>query len=235
MNKNALTSITRIVAPLAAGFVLAAPAQAASLSYFLDQSNALGDNVNYLQVTIADGADGAIDFTVQALEPLLDIAGDNFGIQSFAFNVVPGGDAEAFNVTNLPDGWRARDHYRMSLFGFFDIKLYGGGNSRLDTLTFSITGIEGDSVEDYAILSKGNATGGHQLFAARVAGFDYGELCGSPEFSRLTKSSSSKCINSAFFAGSTVTNPVPLPATAWLFAVGIGAVAMRTRRRYARD
>jgi hypothetical protein len=231
MNKNVLTKTTRFVAPLVAAFGLAAPAQAASLSYVLDQSNALTDNVNYLQVTIADGSEGAIDFTVQVLDALTGIASDNFGIQSFAFNVAAGNEALALNVSNLPDGWTTRDHYRMSLFGFFDIKLYGGGNSRLSTLTFSITGIEDDTVEDYAVLSKGNATGGNQLFAARVAGFDYGELCGNPEQPVRLIKSSSKCINSAFFAGSTVTNPVPLPATAWLFAVGIGAVALRVRRR----
>ena len=34
----------------------AAPVQAASISYFLDQSNGAADGVNYLQVTIADGS-----------------------------------------------------------------------------------------------------------------------------------------------------------------------------------
>ena len=85
--------------------------------------------------------------------------------------MTPGGDADRGSVGNLPDGWIARNHSRMSEFGFFDIKLFGRGNSRLDTLTFSILGIDGDTVEDYASLSTGQAPGGNSFFAARVAGF----------------------------------------------------------------
>lgn len=220
MNKTTLTTATRFVAPLVAAFALGTPAQAASVSYILDQSNALTDDVNYLQVTIADGAEGAIDFTVETLDSLLGIAGDNFGIQSFAFNVADNIQAVGANVTNLPTGWITRDHYRMSLFGFFDIKLYGGGNSRLETLTFSIDGIDGDTPNDYALLSKGSASGGKQMFAGRVASL---ECIGE-----------GKCISSAFFAGSEMSAPVPLPATAWLFAVGIGVAGARARRRFTR-
>jgi hypothetical protein len=219
-NNNAIVSASKWLAPLCATLLLAAgQAQAASISYFIDQSNLLPDGVNYLQVTISEGDDGAIDFMVEALPPLLALAGENFGIQSFAFNIVPGGDAEAAWVTNLTPGWRARDHRRMSSFGFFDIKLSGGGQGRLDTLTFSIEGIDGDIPSDYAVLSTGQGAGGNQMFAAHVAGFD---------LECLDSKDDKKCKTSAFFGGSSA---VPLPATAWLFATGIVGAAVRARRR----
>ncbi|MCL4776388.1 MAG: hypothetical protein KJ054_02695 [Gammaproteobacteria bacterium] len=168
---------------LCASLVLSASAQAASLSFYLDQSNVLADGSNYLRVDVADGADGAIDFTVQVLGPLTDLAASNFGIQSFAFNVAPGGDAEAMDISGLPSGWKAVNSRRMDGFGRFDIKLRGKGNARLETLTFSITGIDGDSPEDYAVFSTGKSPQGHEFFAARVAGFESGDCdwggCGS--------------------------------------------------------
>ena len=151
---------------------LTGTAHSAALSFSLDQSNALADGIDYLQVTVADGADGAIDFTVEVLGPLLDLAAGNFGLQSFGFNVVPGGDAEGADITNLPDGWRARNGKRMDGFGLFDIRLQGRGHARLETLTFSISGVDGDTPEDYAIFSTGNTSQGHQFFAAHVAGFE---------------------------------------------------------------
>jgi hypothetical protein len=196
-------------------------ANAASISYVLDQSNALPDGTGYLQVTIADGANGAIDFTVQALSPLTSIAGSNFGIQSFAFNVE--GSADGASITNLPTGWRVRDDFRMSTFGFFDVKVYGTGANRLSTLTFSVDGVEGDTVDDYAGLSTGGASGGNQIFAAHVAGFSY--KCDD-------KATRNKCVTSGFFGGST-ENVVPLPATAWLAVTGFAAALVRARRRRA--
>lgn len=219
--KNPSSLVSRLAGPACAVMLLAtSQSQAASITYFLDQSNSLTDNVGYLQVTIADGAEGAIDFTVQALQPLLDLGGEDFGIQSFAFNVVPGGDAEGASVTNLPSGWIVRDHYRMTGFGFFDIKLYGGGQSRLDTLTFSISGIDGDIPNDYAILSTGGASSGNQLFAARISGIDFCPEGVAP--------GSKKCVTTAFLGGSS---PVPVPATAWLFATGFVGAILRARKR----
>ena len=67
---------SKIAAGLLVGLSFASSSQAASISYFLDQSDKLADGTNYLQVTISDGANGAIDFTVTALQPLLDLAAD---------------------------------------------------------------------------------------------------------------------------------------------------------------
>src|SRR5437868_2782766 len=72
-------------------------AYAASVSYILDQSNALPDGNDYLRVTIEDGLNGAIDFTVEVLSALSNLASGNFGMQSFGFNVDQG-DTDATNV-----------------------------------------------------------------------------------------------------------------------------------------
>lgn len=221
-NKNG-SSISRIVAPAIAALMLSAgSAQAASVSYYLNQSNALPDGTNYLQVTISDGVDGAIDFLVETLSPLNDIGGSNFGIQAFAFNVVAGGDAEAGKITNLPEDWVARDKSRMSSFGFFDIKVTGRGTSRTDSLTFSLEGIDGDAPSDYAVLSTGTASSGHSFFAAKVAGF---EFC--PE----ENAGKGPCIRSGFFGADESASPIPLPATAWLLMTGVAGALVRARRR----
>jgi hypothetical protein len=220
-NKIRRTFATAIAAPVAGLMLFAAPAQSASLSFFLDQSNILPDGTNYVQVTIADGAKGAIDFTVSVLQPLLDIAGPNFGLQMFAFNVGGESDARARDVSGLPSGWTARGRNRMSEFGVFDIKLSGRGDSRVSTLEFSIDGVDGDSPADYVGFSRRNASGGNQFFAAKVGGFDYCRETPNGE----------KCFSSGFFAGSTQGTAVPLPASAWLLLTGFVAVAARARRR----
>lgn len=202
---------------IAALMLTAGPTQAAPIEFFLDQSNVFADGVNYLKVTIDDGDNGDIDFTVEALGPLLDLADHKFGIKAFAFNVIPGGFAEANNVDNLLEGWRARDNRRMDGFGFFDIRLKGG---RVDTLTFSIEDIDGDTPADYASLSHGNAGQGHAFFAAKVSGL-INEDC--------LDSKKKKCKKiSAYFGGSTA---VPLPGAAWLFGTGVVGVIVRARRR----
>lgn len=221
MNAKSRTSLrtTRFIVSVFGTLLLAAaPARAASVSYFLDQSNTLPDGTPYLQVTISDGIDGAIDFTVEVLDSLASTAGSNFGIQSFAFNVA-GGDAGAVNIGNLPDGWTwtGRDQNRMSEFGFYDVQLSGTGQSRLDTLTFSILGIDGDTPQDYAVSSTGNVPRSNGFFAAHVADFKLADGC-SPR----------NCAGSAFFSGSS---PVPLPGAAWLFGAGVAAAALRARRR----
>ena len=65
---TAKNSTVRASALLMLGLATAGNASAASLSYVLDQSGSMADNVGYLQVTISDGLDGAIDFAVRLLE-----------------------------------------------------------------------------------------------------------------------------------------------------------------------
>ena len=223
----------RFAAALLIGLFSATTSQAASVSFYLDQSNKLADGVNYLQVTIADGTDGAIDFTVTALQPLLDLAGDNFGIQRFAFNIVGGTATERRDVTALPADWRARNDGRMAGFGRYDITLNGRGkpDSRQDPLTFSITGVSLDTILSYVDLSTGRSPEGYSFFSAHVAGLNFGCDSAEPKKASSARSNSgSSCISSAYFGG---TQAVPAPPAVWLLGTAVAALAGRRLRRRA--
>lgn len=190
-----------------------ATANAASVSYFLDFSNDLPDGVDYVQVTISDSDTivGDIDFAVEVIADAFPEAGSNFGLQSFYFNVEDGLDVSTDNIAADLSGWSARSNANAGGgFGKFDFSLKGTGNARTGLLSFSITGVEDDSVSSYAIGSGLMPTSG-EFFAAHVAGF----------------SSDSYGVSSAKFAGSS---PVPIPAAWLLFASALAALGMRRAR-----
>jgi hypothetical protein len=200
---------------LALLFVLA-PFQAlhaASVSYFLDQSNTLADGPNYLKVTVSDGTGGLIDFKVETLAPLNSLPHSNFGIQEFSFNTTLANPPDT-SLVNLPTGWSgnsAPPPNQADGFGAFDLNVSNGGSNRLSVLTFSIN-VAGDSIYNYtSAVSGGTASQGNVLFATHVAGFDdgYGNT-------------------SAFFGGST---PVPVPAAIWFFGSGLLGLAGMVRRK----
>jgi hypothetical protein len=205
-----VSNIARYVAMgLAAATLLTigAQANAASVSLYMDQSNveSFPDGINYLQVTISDGDGGDINFSVQTQPVLSGVSGSNYGIQSFSFNFGDSG-ASAANVVG-PSGWGVSTNKNHSEFGRFDAQLAGTGSTRQDPLQFSIKGVMGDSIGDYAtqLSSKG------VLFAAHVADF------------------SGKDVSSAHFAGGT--SVVPIPATAWLMLSGLVSLLPLSRRR----
>ena len=220
---------SKVAALLLTGFCFVGPSHATQISYYLDQSNRLADGINYLKVTLSDeGAPGDIDFTVEALQPLLDLAGKNFGIQKFAFNVLGGVGAEARDVDALPEKWRARNGGRMDGFGLFDIRAQGRGGSREDPLTFSISGVDFDTIQSYVDLSTGRAPEGFSLFSAQVWGLNSGN-CGGKDEDKKDSSDHQfgRCIRSAYFGGTTA---VPAPPAVWLLGTGIlGLVARRFR------
>lgn len=185
--------------------IIAAPARASMVSYFLDRNNAGLPDANYLKVTISGLTEAdAIDFRVEVL--VLDSAfpaplGSNFGMDKFFFNF----DDDTLDVgaDNIDiNGWTIKTNKNANGFGNYDFRLQGGGKNRTSLLTFSILGIVGDTPEDYAV---GNEFG--LFFAAHVA--DFG---GSPD--------------SAFFANS----PVPIPASIWLFSSGIAGILVIRRK-----
>jgi hypothetical protein len=208
------------------------PLRAASISFYVDQSNAeaaFPDGTSYLRVTIADGAAGAIAFTVELLGPLLAATGPNFGIQSFGFNTTGAANAvRASNVTALPAGWDVSTRKSQDGFGKFEFVLGdapGGGNVRISpVLTFSISGIAGDSIQDYVALSTGHVTQGRVYYAGHVAGFASANMLLPP---------------SAYFGGSrrAAADAVPVPAAGWLLGSALGAlgyVRARTRHQTSR-
>ena len=86
--------------------MFAVTAGAASLQYQLELSNesqAFPAGTPYLNVTISDGANGAIDFKVTTTEALSSLADSNYGIQSFSFNF--GSSGATTSNLQLPDGW----------------------------------------------------------------------------------------------------------------------------------
>jgi hypothetical protein len=204
--------IQRLVGILAA--MASFQASAASVSYFLDQSNvsALPDGNDYLKVTISDSTtvSGNIDFKVETLAPLNGIAGTSgFGVDQFGFNT---NNALTSGNFVLPANWTYAGSGQMDGFGLFNLQAdTNGAGNRLATLNFSVTGVTGDTVYDYVMLSSGNAGQGNTFFAAHVAGFDAGGG-----------------VTSAYFAGSA---PVPLPAAAWLFGSGLLGLLGVARRR----
>jgi len=193
--------------------------QAASISYFLDQSNVLIDGPNYVQVTISDSTTviGDIDFSVDVLSEAFSVSpGANFGLQEFSFNFDDSIVVNASDITNInPSTWMVTENQNAG-GGFFkfDLQLDGTGSSRTELLSFSISGVDGDLISSYATGSSLNPSSS-EFFAAHVAGFD------------LTEG-----VTSAQFAGSSLV-PVPLPAALWLFGSGLIALAgfVRSKKR----
>jgi hypothetical protein len=212
-----LNLFTRSAGVAAATLFMAGSANAASMSYFMDQSNDLADGVNYAKVTISDGAVvGDIDFTVEVLVGAFPTPlGDPFGMQTFSFNYdsaldLPVGNISAENIVDInPDSWNIVENKNAGGgFGKFEFQAKGNGSSRTELLTFTISGVDDDTIASYAL---GKDDGDGEFFAAHIAGYDAG----------VTGNTSGQ------FAGST---PVPVPAAVWLFGSGLGLLGWVRRR-----
>ena len=202
----------------AATLFMAGSANAASMSYYMDQSNDLADGVNYAKVTISDGAvAGDIDFSVEVLVGAFPTPlGDPFGMQTFSFNYdsaldLPVGNIGADNIVDInPDSWNiVEDKNAGGGFGKFEFQAKGNGSSRTELLTFTISGVIGDTIASYALGKDG---GDGEFFAAHIAGYDAG----------VTGNTSGQ------FAGSTA---VPVPAAVWLFGSGLIMLGGLRRRK----
>jgi hypothetical protein len=186
--------------------------QAYSATFYIDQSNALANDVNYAQVDITASGDD-INFMVSVISSAFSVTGSNFGMQTFSFNYDTALTVGTTNIIDVdPATWSlSQDANAGGGFGKFEFALAGNGSSRTEVLSFSISGVAGDTVDSYAIGSTLNPSSG-EFFATHIAGFD------------LTDG-----VTSAQFAGSTAV--VPVPAAAWLFGSGlIGLVGLARRR-----
>jgi hypothetical protein len=224
---------------LVAGMLMVAalPAHAASISFFLDQSNKLPDGTNYLSVMLTENETGGVDFLVQTLDPLNNLAGSHFGIQMFGFSFADGTwgeisgppyhkDGKSYRhgddfgkhktwdeISGLPDHWRVQNNKRIDGFGKFDIRLAGEGNARTDSLSFTVNDV---SLNDFG-----------SLFSAHVAGFEWCMI----DNNRRNWCDGKNCTTSALFAGTMPVSQVPIPAAMWLFGSGLIGLAAVTRRK----
>ena len=101
LNKSIAVAVMTLVG-------LAGQASAASISLVMDRSTqqtAFPDGGAYLQVTISDGANGAVDFQVATLPDLQNNAGNEgpAAITAFSFNF--GNSGASVNNIVAPDGW----------------------------------------------------------------------------------------------------------------------------------
>jgi hypothetical protein len=203
----------------------AAPAQAAFVTYYLNQSNILPlpDGVDYATVKIDDlGTTHTLRFTVSLLAPLTTIAAANFGIQQFGFNVAgtPLTTLADTAVSNgqwtIPAGWSvavAPPPNQLDGFGRFEASIGTTGSARLSPLTFDLLNT-GLSIGSFAENSTNTAGEGNTFFAAHVAGFSAGTD------------------TSAYFGGSSLApTAVPLPASLPMLFAGIGLMGWMGRRR----
>lgn len=196
--------------------LVATQANSATISYYIDQSNALVDGINYAQVTISDSTTtvGDIDFSVEVLASAFAISGSNFGMQNFSFNYNSSLSVDASNIIDIgPFAWTVSEGANAGGgFGKFELQLSGNGGTRSELLSFSITGVADDTINSYAMVSTLNSVA-IEFFAAHIAGFD-----------------TTSGVTSAKFAGSTTT--VPVPAAVWLFGSGIlGLIGVAKRKR----
>jgi len=216
--------------------------QAASVTVALNQSDVdafLPDGLDYMQVTISDGVEGAIDFSVEISPVLTDInAGSNFGILYFGFNF--GGLDGSTAEYELPTDWFVNDDGPQSFggFGTFDAVLQGTEFTRQQTLNFSVSNVEGQTIQDYlSLLSGGEANEGNVLFAAKLAGFSLDvEAAANQSIISLDGFKPGETIvpSNARFGGPTSVVPLP-PAMALAFSAMavLGFTGVRRRKALA--
>jgi len=257
---------------LAGVMIAASGANAASVTYGLNIANVgtTDPAQTYVAVTIADGTGlhaGDIKFTVDAnnslfdTTPFTDTEGvyqtfENFGIQSFGFNVdglyATSGGLDFSGLTiEYPDNaspgygeWEVVSNTNQDGFGNFDRVVRDGGSSRKDPLMFWISGVDGDTIDTYSTASQGSGNNAADYwFAAHVTDYNTGEYGYRDDnegnvCDPYTTGCTYQLLTSAYFTGGDgagggpPAGVIPVPAAVWLFASGLlGLVGVARRRK----
>lgn len=179
-----------------------APSHAATVSFYLNGSNRLPDGIDYVSVNLTENLAGGVDVLVRTLDPLNDLRFCDFGIQKFSFSF---NDGTMADVTDLPDGWKAKSDRGMNGFGKFDTEITGKVDARTDILSFTINGAGIDDFESF--------------FAVKVAGLNN------------SFGPSNAFFGGSLENASTNLAAVPVPASVWLLSSGLVGLTVVTRRR----
>jgi hypothetical protein len=153
---------------------------------------------------------GDIEFTVQVLTDAFT-PGPNFGLQKFYFNAADGLGVTAGNIVAIDPAWSVVTGQNAGGgFGKYSFGLVGAGDNRTEKLSFRISGVTGDSIASYALLSNLNPASS-EFFAAQINDFVGSE-------------------GGAKYAGSDV---VPIPASVWLMGSALGMLGWMRKRSKA--
>lgn len=134
--------------------IAAAPSQAATVSFYLNESNRLPDDINYLSVSLTENLTGGVEILARTLDPLNNLSAKCYGIQKFSFSF---NDGTTGDITGLPDGWKVKSGRHVG-FGKFDTSISGKEGAHIDILSFTINGVGIDDFEPF--------------FAVKVTGLD---------------------------------------------------------------
>jgi hypothetical protein len=184
----------------------AQPALASSVTYYMDQSNALANDVNYGSVLVDDGT-GDLDFTVNVIDP------EGWRFSSFYFSL--GGTLGDVTV-NAPSQWNVDSGMNVSEFGAFTDGVYGSGAPRLkSTFTFTVASTVSLTLDNLVLNSSG-----YRFASQMKCATQGGNAC-----SGAGTDSNGDPITSHWVANGVPA--VPLPAAVWLFGsvlLGFGAL-----------
>lgn len=179
-----------------------APSQAATVSFYLNESNRLPDGIDYVSVNLTENLAGGVDVLVRTLDPLNDLRFCDFGLQKFSFNF---NDGTMADVTDLPDGWKVKSDRGMNGFGKFDTEISGKHDTRTDILSFTINGTGIGDFESY--------------FSVKVAVLNNGF------------GPSNAFFGGSWENRDTNLTAVPVPAAVWLLSSGLVGLTVVSRRR----